>query len=164
MKRLVLLLAASLTLSGCGLHPLYADGSHGVAANALSNISIGPIAGREGWLVRTALIDRIGEQGSAARYRLDVKLDDRIEGLGLRSDATTTRERRTLRARYQLVDTIENRILVDATAGSDIGIDIVNSEYATVAAEQTAIERLAERVADQIVTRIAVDTTKAPPR
>ncbi|NJM81346.1 MAG: xylulokinase, partial [Tabrizicola sp.] len=31
--------------------------------------------------------------------------------------------------------------LVDATAGSDIGIDVVGSEYATIAAERTALER-----------------------
>lgn len=164
MKRLALLLAASIALSGCGLRPLYADGNRGVAANTLSEISVAPISGRDGWLVRTALIDRIGDHGDSARYRLEVKLDDQIQGLGLRSDATTTRERRTLRARYKLVDTVENRLIVDTTAGSDVGIDIVNSEYATVAAEQTALERLAERVADQIVTRIAVNAGKADPK
>jgi hypothetical protein len=42
-------------------------------------------------------------------------------------------------------------VLLDATAGSDAGIDVVSSEYATVAAEQTALERLSKVVADQIV-------------
>jgi len=37
----------------------------------------------------------------------------------------------------------------------------VNSEYATIAAEQTALERLADTLADQIVTRIAVETRKS---
>ena len=43
-------------------------------------------------------------QSRAARYRLDVLLDDQLEGLGLLTDDTVGRERRTLRARYQLVD------------------------------------------------------------
>ena len=47
-------------------------------------------------------------------------------------------------------------VLLDATAGSDAGIDVVGSEYATVAAEQTALERLSEEVADQIVARVAL--------
>ena len=51
-------------------------------------------------------------------------------------------------------------MLVDATAGSDVGIDVVSSEYATVAAEQTALEHLAKAIADQIVTRIAVYSTR----
>ncbi len=75
---------------------------------------------------------------------------------GIRRDDSVTRERRTLRARYRLVDAGTGAVVLDATAGSDAGIDVVSSEYATVAAEQTALERLSKEVADQIVTRIAV--------
>ena len=93
---------------------------------------------------------------SQARYRLEVELDDDITGFGIRSDDAVTRERRTLRARYRLVDASLGTVLLDATAGSDAGIDVVSSEYATVAAEQTALERLSREVADQIVARIAL--------
>jgi LPS-assembly lipoprotein len=51
-------------------------------------------------------------------------------------------------------------VVVDATAGSDAGIDVVSSEYATVAAEQTAAERLAESIADQIVARLGIYATR----
>jgi LPS-assembly lipoprotein len=47
-------------------------------------------------------------------------------------------------------------IVLDASAGSDASIDVVSSEYATVAAEQTALENLSGIVADQIVSRLAV--------
>ena len=66
------------------------------------------------------------------------------------------RERRTLRARYRLVDAGRGTVLIDATAGSDAGVDVVSSEYATVAAEQTALEHLSVELADQIVTRLAL--------
>ena len=69
---------------------------------------------------------------------------------------TVSRERRTLRARYQLIDIASGNILLDATAGSDAGVDIVSSEYATVAAEQTALENLTRVVADRIVTSLAL--------
>ena len=36
------------------------------------------------------------------------------------------------------------------------GIDVVSSEYATIAAENTALENLTKQVADRIVTRIAL--------
>jgi LPS-assembly lipoprotein len=55
-----------------------------------------------------------------------------------------------------LVDAAVGTVVLDATAGSDAGIDVVSSEFATVAAEQTALERLATEVADQIVTRVAL--------
>ena len=132
-------------------------------AQALGNVDVAPIEGRGGWLVRNALNDRLGAMsgGSGPRYKLVVKLDDQITGFGLRADAAVTRERRTLRARYQLIDEATGAQILDDTAGSDAGIDVTSSEYATIAAEDTALERLSQTVADQIVTRLALFSRKA---
>ncbi len=160
----VLVLASfSLLLSACGLKPLYSGGSQGVVSNMLGAISVDAIEGKNGWLMRNALSDRLlaGSNGSP-RYRLAVKLDDQIEGFGIRADDTVTRERRTLRARYQLIDLVTGQTVLDATAGSDAGIDVVGSEYATIAAENTALENLTQKVADQIVTRISLFAQSAP--
>lgn len=162
MKRLVVLLAA-LALPGCGLQPLYSGGSRGTVATALSRIEVAPIEGKAGWLMGNALRDRFAAHGVTPAYRLEVKLDDAITGLGVRRDDSVSRERRTLRARYQLVELGRGTVVLDATAGSDAGIDVVNSEYATIAAENTAIERLSGIVADQIVARLAVYTRHTAP-
>jgi LPS-assembly lipoprotein len=107
--------------------------------------------------MRNKLVDRLGEGGtSAPAYRLDVVLDDNITAFGVRSDQAATQERRTLRARFQLVDLRNGLVLLDDTAGSDTSIDIVSSEYATVAAEQTALDNLSGVVADQITARVAL--------
>jgi LPS-assembly lipoprotein len=137
---------------------MYAGGGSGAVAQGLAAVEVPPIRGKAGWLVRNALRDRLGQAGSpgAARYRLDVLLDDKLEGLGLISDDTIGRERRTLRARYQLVDLASGEIVLDASAGSDAGIDVVSSEYATIAAEDTALENLSNDVADRIVARLAL--------
>ncbi len=143
-------------LAGCGLSPMYAGGSQGAVARGLGDVQVSSIEGQSGWIVRNALVDRLGSSASAApQYRLDVRLDERLQGLGLLADDAVTRERRTLRARYQLVDLGTGKILLDATAGADAGIDIVSSEYAVIAAEQTALENIAREVAGQMVTRIA---------
>ena len=156
MRRIVSLCGA-LTLASCGLHPLYLGGGDGLVAHALADVAVPVIEGQRGWLVRNALIDRLGGSGeTSARYRLDVRLDDRLEGLGLLGNDTVARERRTLRARYQLVDAASGKVLLDATAGSDAGVDVVSSEYATIAAEQTALENLARIVADQIVAKVSL--------
>ena len=150
-------LLAALMLAGCGLQPMYAGGSNGMVARSLAGIQVAPIEGQAGWLVRNALVDRLraGNDGEP-RYRLDIRLDDRLEGLGLLGNDTISRERRTLRARYQLVDLASGAVVLDASAGSDAGIDVVSSEYATIAAEQTALENLAQVVAGQIVTRLSL--------
>lgn len=155
-------LALMLFLAGCGLRPLYGGGGAGPVAQSLRSVAVAPIEGRAGWLVRTALEDRLGAQpGDQTRYRLEITLDDDITGFGIRSDDAVTRERRTLRARYRLVDAALGTVVLDATAGSDAGIDAVGSEYATVAAEQTALERLAREIADQIVTRVALYVSRS---
>ncbi len=154
------LVAASLMLGGCGLRPLYANGSKGAVAQVLADIDVAAIEGHSGWLVRNALRDRLqatqGGRGAGKRLRLDVRLEDSITGFGVRADDAVTRERRTLRARYQLVNAATGEVLLDATAFSDAGIDVVGSEYATIAAESSALERLSSAVADQIVARLAV--------
>jgi LPS-assembly lipoprotein len=166
MKRAPLLiaaLAATATLSGCGLKPLYGGGVAGPVQSTLAAVEVAPIEGQAGWLVANELRDRLNTgQGGTPRYRLEVRLDDKIAGLGVRADDSVSRERRTLRARYQLIDLNSGAVVLDATAGSDAGVDVVGSEYATIAAEKTALERLSGIVADQIIARVArfAQTTK----
>ena len=157
MKRILPLIGLAALLSACGLRPVYSGGSHGAVAQALGNVEVQPIEGKGGWLIRNALNDRLAAMsGNGPTYKLVVKLDDQISGFGLRADTAITRERRTLRARYQLVDAATGAQLIDDTAGSDAGIDVTSSEYATIAAEDTALERLSQTLADQIVARIAL--------
>jgi LPS-assembly lipoprotein len=164
MRRFALA-AAALALSSCALQPLYNGGTTGNVAATLRQVSVEPIPGRNGWLVYNKLKERLSEDGQgAAAYRLEVQLDDDIIGLGIRGDRAVTRERRTLRARYRLVSAANGQVVLDATAGSDAGIDVVSSEYATVAAEQSAAERLADAVADQIVARLALYATRTGSR
>jgi LPS-assembly lipoprotein len=163
MKRLLPLLLISMLLAGCGLKPLYSGGAQGEVTGLLASVSVDPIEGKNGWLMRNALNDRLGATGTGSSlYKLTVKLDDQIEGFGVRADDTVTRERRTLRARYQLIDLQSGKTVLDATAGSDAGIDVVNSEYATIAGENTALENLTQKVAEQIVTRLSLYAQSNP--
>jgi len=157
VTRALILAALGLLVAGCGLQPLYSGGSAGTVAATMRAVAVAPIDGQSGWLVRNKLQERLGNgSGEAARYRLEVELDDNITSFGIRGDRAATRERRTLRARYRLIEVANGTVVLDATAGSDVGIDVVSSEYATVAAEQSALERLAEVLADQIAARLGL--------
>jgi LPS-assembly lipoprotein len=142
---------------------MYGGGASGHVATGLSSIQVASIPDRAGWLVRNALVDRLGGEAGDPAYRLEVELDDNLTAFGIRGDSSATRERRTLRARYRLVELKTGEVVLDATAGSDAGIDIVSSEYATVAAEQTALENLADIVADQITARVALYASRTAP-
>lgn len=161
-RRIGLMTAAvvGVALSGCGLSPLYGSAGGSQAIQTLGAVEVDPIAGQAGWLVRNALRDRIAparaRSDGPAAYRLVVLLDDNIDGFGVRTDDSVTRERRTLRARYQLVDAASGKTVLDATAQTDVGIDVVGSEFATIAAETTALERLAQQLAERIAQRISL--------
>jgi LPS-assembly lipoprotein len=157
MNRYIAPVLLVMMLPACGLQPLYSGGSKGAVAATLGTISVVAIEGKNGWLMRNALNDRLGTQNNVStQFRLVVTLDDRISGFGVRADDTVTRERRTLRARYQLISMATGETVLDATAGSDAGIDVVSSEYATIAGENSALENLTQKVADQIVTRLSI--------
>ncbi|MBO9671484.1 MAG: hypothetical protein J7485_13310 [Sphingobium sp.] len=154
-----LILALPTLLSACGLRPIYSNGARGEAAQSLAAVQVEPVEGKAGWLLGNAIKDRLAAVGQASpRYSLRIRLDDNIEGLGVRADDSVTRERRTLRARFQLVDMSNDKTLVDETTAWDAGIDVASSEYATVAAENSALERLTQIVADRILARVAVAT------
>lgn len=157
MNRYIAPILLVMILPACGLQPLYSGGSKGAVAATLGTISVVAIEGKNGWLMRNALHDRLGNRNNvSSQFRLVVTLDDRISGFGVRADDTVTRERRTLRARYQLISTATGETVLDATAGSDAGIDVVSSEYATIAGENSALENLTQKVVDQIVTRLSI--------
>ncbi|EIZ79074.1 hypothetical protein WSK_2261 [Novosphingobium sp. Rr 2-17] len=152
-------LFGAILLAGCGLQPMYAGGGNAAVARGLATVQVSAIEGKAGWLVRNALVDELGmsgKGGATPRYRLDVRLDDKLESFALLADNTVSRERRTLRARYQLVDLNSGAVVLDATAGTDAGIDVVSSDYATIAAEQTALENMSKDVASRIVTSVAL--------
>ena len=169
MMRFVPLFFLPFLLAACGLQPLYGGGTGGVVAQNVGRVQIDPIEGKAGYLMRGALQDRLqlltgGNTSGAEQYILKIRLDDQLEGFGLLANDTVSRERRTLRARYQLVDAASGDTVLDATAGSDAGIDVVSSEYATIAAENTALENLSREVANQIVERLSLYArTRAAP-
>ena len=64
--RILLASLALALLSGCGLSPMYAGGGSGMVAQSLAAIEVAPIEGRAGWLVRSALEERLGAAGQSA--------------------------------------------------------------------------------------------------
>jgi LPS-assembly lipoprotein len=105
----------------------------------------------------------MGPVAASPQFRLEVELEEQILGFGIRDNNTIAAERITLRARYTLKDA-NGKVLLLATTGSDMSIDNVSSsDYATVAAETSAIERLSVVVAQQIAQRLSVFAKNGEP-
>lgn len=155
-----LALVASLgVLAACGFKPLYGERMDSPAINdSLGTILVAPIPNRLGQLVRNAVLERIAPLGApdAPAYRLEIKVDVEKTNVGIRQDESVTRITYRLNAEYRLRDFATEDTLVTGKAWSTTAYDVVRSDFATLVAEEDAQERLAEEVAEEIRTRLAL--------
>ena len=140
------LLAATLATGGCGFAPLYkqVDGETSVSER-FAEIEIPSIPDREGQILRNDLIDRLYTQGRPADARYTLKIDPvntSISSLGIRKDATATREQLTFSVHVQLVDRASSAVLLDRSVRAVGSYDILDSQYQTLVSRQTASERV----------------------
>lgn len=157
--RLSLVVLVALALAGCGFTPMYATSGDGTGlANQFSSVQVAPIPDRVGQVVRNGLMDRLNPHGppGAPLYRLEVTLDEAVEGFGFRPDEAITRENLRLDAVYRLIRTADEELLLEGNAHSNLAYDIVQSDFANFSAKQDARRRTAEQVINIIVVRLGL--------
>lgn len=144
--------AGMALLSACGFRPLYGGSSDSsfVRDNPLTGVSISLIPDREGQILRNFLIDRFQPNGSD-RYVLDTDLEIVEQDLGLAFDATTTRSRVIVTARFILRYQGGEHSFLGRSAGS---YSTVLSDYGTLVARQDATERSLREIADEAKVRL----------
>ncbi len=153
-------LAVTLALSGCGFEPLYgrtdANRPSPVAAE-LASIRVAPIADRRGQIMRNSLEERLTPQGEPASpgYSLIVRLDERIDKLVFRRDASPTLANLTLTAHYQLHAANSEAAATSGTARMVNSFNISGENFATLAAEDDARERAVRELANEVALRLA---------
>jgi len=161
--RSLAVLAGGAVLSACGFAPLY--GEHGVAGTPgvvedLASISIRPIPDRQGQRMRQVLREDFTPHGAPDHplYDLDVTLTSRVEELGIRKDATSSRANFILSVSFYLSQGGQ-RIFGDRVS-STVGYSILDDQYATVTAQADAQERAIRETSDALKTRLSVFFSK----
>jgi LPS-assembly lipoprotein len=141
-------------LAACGFEPLHAQRG---AVAALPPIRIDPIPDRAGQILRNYLLDRMAPRGEAGAqaYTLSIRLFEPRQVLALRRDDVISRMGYSAVASYELIDGAGKRVVAGSSSYST-DYEITNSEFATLAAQQNARERVLELVADDIRNQIAV--------
>lgn len=159
MRRRLVMCAVAVALSGCGFAPLY--GEHSTAAGPgvsaeLSHVAIRQLPDRQGMRLRQVLREQLQPRGvkGGSQYDLDVTLTTRVEELGVRRDATSSRANFILSASFYLSDSGQ-RVYGDRVQ-SIVSYNILDDQYATVAAQSDAEERAIREAGQSIKTRLAV--------
>ncbi len=149
-------LALCLLLTACGFQPLHGRGPGQVASTQLQQVRLNPIADRPGQMLRGLLADRLQPSGaSAARYALDVTLDEAIAEVAKRSDATSSYSRLFLTGGMRLTDLQTGKILLSEPVRSEIGYINLEGGYGTLLAQNEARERAVQDLANSISLRLA---------
>lgn len=162
--RAALVLIAALALSACGFRPLYGTSSIPEGAeSAFGAIRIAPVAptndsDRIGYLVSDALDRALHTPGhnETPTHQLKVTLADERRGLSIQDDSSTTRYNYRLTAEWTLTPADSEAVLASGRAETTASYNVVDSQYATLAARKDAEERAAREIAEQIKLRLAV--------
>jgi len=153
------ILACSLVLAGCGFGPLYGEREQTVATeDLLSRVEVPPIENRVGQLVRIELTNRMTPTRPVPTplFTLIVKLNESKSNLAVQKDSSATRANLTISASFELRQNNNGASLNKGNVRSVNSYDILQSDFATLAAEQNARRRGAVDVADGIVDRLAI--------
>ncbi len=156
-------------LVGCGFTPLYArrtSSGGSPVVRELGTVSVDVIGDRPGQLLRQALQQRLEGDGTggARRYALAVEYGISGEGIGIRQDSIVTRLRLIGRARWALraEDTAQTVLTRDRAQAVD-DVNILNEQYFALDLETEAAQhRIAETLADHIVSQLAVYFRRRP--
>lgn len=149
---------AAGTLAGCGLQPLYGGVGGDRIRRALAGISLETPRTRIGATLAEALERELRTDGAPApsRYLLRIELERRRDALLVQLDDSITRFELTLTARYDLVDTTEDRILLRTSAQRVASFNVVQEPYADFVAERDAEDRAARELARAMRNRLAL--------
>lgn len=152
---------------GCAPHPLYAPNAFGNASAGsdsvlaqLRQVQVPLLPDREGQILRQALQDRLysGETPVLSRYNLSVSIGINQIGLGIQGDSTITYVRFIATAPWSLTsqDDPDHKVLVSNTAQASDSLNAFDNQPFGQELETNVVNaRLANAIADQIVTRLA---------
>ncbi len=151
-------LCVILLFTGCGFRPLY--GTHGTVnvSDELARVEVAQIPDRIGQQVRNGLLTALAPRGpsESSVYVLSVALTEGISALAVKKSAFATRANFRLTARYSLTERTTGRTLFNGSSTSTSAFNILDSEFATLMAENGAKDRAIKDVVEDIRNKLAV--------
>jgi LPS-assembly lipoprotein len=145
--------------TACGFQPLYGSATRNAGVQEkLAQIYVEPINGRTGQILRNELLDLANPGGipKSPAYRLAIAISVQSEGLAIQSNDTTTRYNLTLNSKFRLTDATGKNIIYSGSTQNIASYNVVQSEFANLAAANNAEKRAALDAAEQINQQISV--------
>lgn len=155
----VLAIATLTLLSACGFRPLYATAgdNYDTAAN-MAQVNVALINDRVGQVTRNALIETLTPRGQVGNplYDLKVTVTESTSGQGFTKDNEATISDYLLSAQYQLVRRSDSRVLRKGSVRARTSYNIVDSDFASIEAENAAQHDAARNLSRQLANQVAI--------
>ncbi|WP_430473743.1 LPS assembly lipoprotein LptE [Thalassospira lucentensis] len=155
----VLALVALTTLNACGFRPLYATDSSGQStASDMAQVDIALINDRVGQVTRNALLETLTPRGQVSNplYDLTVTLTESTSGQGFTKDNEATISDYLVTAQYQLTRKSDSKVLRKGTVRARTSFNIVDSDFASIEAENAARTDASKQLAQQMANQVAI--------
>lgn len=154
----VIVLVSCLVVAGCGFRPLYGNHATGTASDSFLRVEVGTIRDRAGQNLRNELVQRFygGSRRLAAEYRLITKLDESKSSWAVKKSAFATRGNLVMTADYRLVRLQSGEVVYGSSSRVTVSYNILESEFASVLAEENARDRAVKELSEDIRVRLGV--------
>ena len=155
----ILALVALTTLSACGFRPLYATAGddYQTAAN-MAQVKVALIDDRVGQLTRNALLETLTPRGQSSNplYDLSVTLTESTSEQGFTKDNEATIADYQIIATYAVTRRSDTKVLRSGTVRARTSYNIVDSDFASIEAEDAARKDAARNLAQQLANQVAI--------
>lgn len=146
-----------LAVGGCGFHPLYGKQANPDVVPSLADIKIDVIQDRVGQQLRNLLFSRLNPEGEPTqpKYILEAKHRESQTSLAIQETQVATRASLNISVTYHLRDLATGKVLFTSYSHASASYDLLQSEYANLAAAQDAERRSLQVVADDMTRRLS---------
>ena len=145
-------------ITACGFTPVYQQNSRSQTRDYLSLIEIASISGKHGMQLSNWLEKKISpaESVQTPRYLLSIDLNSSTEAVLIQLDNTATRQNLKISAAFTLINISTGKAVYTGKAVSVGSYNVVESEFATIAAEDNAAKRAAREIGEEILDLLVV--------
>jgi LPS-assembly lipoprotein len=152
--------ASALLLSGCGFTPLYATDEEG-RAPGLRQVNLAALETSDSAKpTLTRAFERRMATSAEAEYDLVVTVREQAQPLAVQIDDSVTRYNYRLQADYTLTSRADGK-QIKGMAQSVASFNVVSSQYSTLYAEQSAREKAARVLAEEVERDILIKLSAA---
>jgi LPS-assembly lipoprotein len=151
----IVLYICLLCLTGCtSYRPLYGKGPNGEGVTtSLAAVAVPEQHTRSGLLVRNELLSSMGS--APVKFSLKMVLTEKTVDVSILSASNLHRRRFSLAVHYDLVSISSGVIVSSGDSFSNVSFDTVRQPVADLQAANTALERAAQEVGQDLRQRIA---------